>query len=167
MTAEASEASFQQKLTLKPQERWFSTRRVWGIVRHSKGKVTENHQEDWSRQNKVGERFVEPSSSTAVDAYGNRRRLRRQATDRHLICINTLASGLDGKEQHGDRLRNSTRTVRRLRSCDSFSRIIRSLAKLAFSDIKSLFQKRTSQYDVYCILVKEFVDIKIYKIVEK
>ena len=37
---ESFEATFHEKLKLKPQERWFTTLRLQCIVRHTLGKVT-------------------------------------------------------------------------------------------------------------------------------
>ena len=68
-----------------------------------------------------------------TDSYGNQ----RQLGDRLLIDIYASTRwrlGTGGRDLADVR----SCQKKRLRNCDSFSRIIRSLAKLAFSDIKSL-----------------------------
>jgi len=58
---ESFEATFHEKLKLKPQERWFTTLRLQCIVRHTLGKVTVY------LRKKIGQ--SESSSSKVVGAY--------------------------------------------------------------------------------------------------
>ena len=153
--AKAFEASFQQKLKLKPQERWFTTGRVLWTVRHSTGKVTENQQEDCSVRVKIR------------GAYWNPCELWWSATDdissgvwifvteyRMVINFATPCGWLELQEE------------RRLQSCESIAVSFAHLQSLHLVTLK-LYQKWASQYDVHCILLKEFVDITIQKIIKK
>jgi len=128
----------------KPQERWFSTRRVqWSLriiyIVREKWLWTSNkidpvkaklEEESWVRRHQGW-------STPTVD----RRQFRWMATDRHLFSINSSDLAQSGREQYDDRHPNTPRTVEvvgRLKtaSCDN-CRIYCSLAKLAYIDNKS------------------------------
>ena len=100
------------------------------------GTVSGNQQEDWSSQIEVRRRFVGPSSSRVVGTY--RKSTSVSVTNRHRTASTRWHLGPGSGEQHGDRLRDTTRTIgrselsekRRLRCCESFTTSLTRLQRL-------------------------------------